>query len=183
MAQYNGHVSIPHDSYDAWRSATINNGYNVDGAYGNQCWDLCEELWYQYGLTLYTGNGYAYGCWTIARNQNAQGPFEIVNGAKNIKRGDILVFNYTSTSATGHICFADEDYQEGMTRISTFGQVPAVFGLNGTAQVYPFNLANFLGIFRNTQWDSTPPPTPSGTRKKSKFPWAVAWAHWPNFRD
>ena len=183
MAQYNGFVSIPHSSYNEWRASTIHNGYDADGWYQNQCWDFCAELWYQYGLTLYTGNGYAYGCWTIERNRNAVSPFIKVNGVENIKRGDVLVFNYTPTSATGHICFADEDYHTGMTYISTFGQVPAVFGLSGTAGTYPFNLSNFLGIFRNTEWDNTPEPTPVSTPKKKKFPWPIAWEHWSNFRD
>ena len=67
MAQYNGYVTEPHATYQDWRDATLGNGYNVDGMYGNQCWDFCALLWWQYGLTLYTkpGGGTAQDCWNV----------------------------------------------------------------------------------------------------------------------
>ena len=43
MAQIDGYISIPHDSYDQFKQATLGNGYNVDGYYGNQCWDYLAE--------------------------------------------------------------------------------------------------------------------------------------------
>ena len=42
--------------------------------------------------------------------------------------------------------------------------------------------ADFLGIFRNTEWESSPePPTPAVIRT-SKFPWPIAWHNWENFK-
>ena len=52
MAQVNGYVPVAHGSYNQWRAATLGNGYNVDFRYGNQCWDYCALLYWQYGLTL-----------------------------------------------------------------------------------------------------------------------------------
>ena len=89
MAQYNGYVEVPHSSYDEWRSATIGNGYNVDGLYGNQCWDYCALLWHQYNLTLVTRPGIGGGaadCWLISRNINARDPFISLTGIENVKR-------------------------------------------------------------------------------------------------
>lgn len=171
MAQYNGYVQIPHGSYQEWRNATLGNGYNVDNAYGNQCWDFCAELWYQYGLRLVTrpaGNGIASDCWNISRYTNAKPPFTSIEGKENIKRGDVLVWNGTSQYPTGHIAFADEDYN-GTDQISCLGQNQGQ-GSVGGSNVATLSLNNFLGIFRNTNWQEQP-PTP--TNEKRKFKWVL----------
>lgn len=178
MAQYNGYVSIPHETYDQWKVATLGNGYNVDYLYGNQCWDYCAELWHQYGLSLYTkpGGGGAADCWLVSRDANARSPFKAVYGKENIKRGDVLVFNRNPYSSVGHIAIADEDYRGN--KIYTIAQIPGIYGINGTVHRYEESLTYFLGIFRNTKWETTPPtPTPT-SRYKKNFPWAVAWQHW-----
>ena len=179
MAQYNGYVEVPHDSYDAWRSATLGNGYDVDYAYGDQCWDFCALLYWQYGLMLKTGDGTAAGCWSIMRNANAIDPFIAVTGIQNIKRGDIVVLDITPVSFGGHIAFADEDY-DGSGRINLLGQNQMGTGTGAPANVVSFGLSNFLGIFRNTNWDSSPEPVEETTVKKRKYPWAVAINHWYN---
>ena len=117
MAQYNRYVYVPHLNYNQWRLNTLGNGYNVDyysrnHGYGNQCWDYCALLWWQYGLTLVTkaGGGTAYDCWNVSRYTNARYPFTSLTGVQNIKRGDIIITK-SPRSKTGHICFADEDYR------------------------------------------------------------------------
>jgi hypothetical protein len=183
MAQYNGYRVVPHNTYDAFKNATINSGWNVDYSFGNQCWDLCSLCYWQYGDTLYTGpQSRAKECWTVSKNRNQQTPFIAVEGKSNIKRGDIIVLNGTSQYPTGHICFADEDYN-GTNTLRTFGQTPSKHGINGNASVDNLSISLFLGIFRNTQWQAPVPPTPSGTtRKKSKFPWVIAWNNWDGFK-
>ena len=110
MAQFNGYVKVAHATYQQFRDATLGNGYNVDKAYGNQCWDFCALLWWQYGLTLHTGpKGWASECWTVSRTLNAVPPFTQVTSISDIKRGDCVVFKGTSNYPTGHIAFADED--------------------------------------------------------------------------
>lgn len=181
MAQYNGYVNVPHDSYDEWRDATLGNGYNVDNAFGDQCWDYCALLYWQYGLTLVTVNGTAAGCWYLAKSVNSQPPFEAVNGKSEIKRGDIIVFGANPISSAGHICFADEDYHGNY--INCLGQNQRGNGSGYPVTLDTLSLNYFAGIFRNTNWTGTPiPPTPSGSQKKHKFPWAVAWKHWSNFK-
>ncbi len=181
MAQHNGYSIVAHQSYDAFKQATINSGWNVDFAYGNQCWDLCSLCYYQYGDTLYTGpQGRAKECWTVSKTRNEQSPFYAVEGKENIKRGDIIVLDGTSSYPTGHICFADEDYN-GTNRLRTFGQTPSLHGINGNASVDELGISLFLGIFRNRDW-YVPPPPPEPTEKKRKFPWAIAWNHWDGFK-
>lgn len=185
MAQYNGFVSLAHSSYDAWRSATLGSGFDCDNAYGNQCFDYCAELWYQYNLTLVTkpgGNGSACDCWTISRYTNAKPPFILIEGKENIKRGDVIVTDRNNFSSTGHICFADEDYN-GTNEIWTLGQSPALHTTSGVVSRDKVSLTYFLGIFRNTEWDSTPQPgIRTEEKEKKKFPWAVAWNNWKGYR-
>ena len=181
MAQYNGYRIVNHNSYEAFKDATINSGWNVDYSYGNQCWDLCSLCYYQYGDTLYTGpQQRAKECWTVSKTRNEQNPFYAVEGKENIKRGDIIVLDGTSSHPTGHICFADEDYN-GTNDLRTFGQTPSLHGINGNASVDVMSINLFLGIFRNRDW-YVPPPPPEPTEKKRKFPWAIAWNHWDGFK-
>ena len=188
MAQYNGYRFVPHDSYDQFRNATYGNGYNVDYQSGNQCWDYIALLYWQYGLFFVTrpsGNGSAYMCWTISRNINSQAPFVSIEGANNIRRGDILVFNKGGGSTNGHVAIADEDYN-GSGYIYIVGENQG--GYNGNVNRTKRSMTYFLGIFRNTRWTSspTPPepptPTPSVGQKTRKFPWAIALHHWDNFK-
>jgi hypothetical protein len=53
-------------------------------------------------------------------------------------------------------------------------------GTGAPANVVSFGLSNFLGIFRNTNWDGSPQPIEETTVKKRKYPWAVAINHWYN---
>lgn len=181
MAQYNGGVSIPHTSWEAFRNATMGNGYNYDGYYGNQCWDYCQELYYQYGMFLHLGpNGYAYEAWTVAKWQNLGTQFMAVSNLSEVKRGDILVWSAAFAQPTGHISFADEDY-DGSGYIWSVGQnqesPSATLGHPVTRD--RFHIAPyFLGAFRNKDWWVPPtPPTPTDWSKR-KFPWPIAWKYW-----
>nr|DAR69950.1 MAG TPA: LYSK, ENDOLYSIN, PEPTIDOGLYCAN, PROTEASE [Caudoviricetes sp.] len=157
MAQFNLYIKIPTDSYDSFRSATLGNGYNVDGWYGNQCWDFISLLYWQYGRILQTklGGGTAEECWTFSKNINGADPFEIINGKENIKRGDVVVWHSNSRNPYGHIALADEDYN-GSNRIMCLGQnqrgnpyLPSTLDYIG--------LSSFAGIFRNKNWGNNPP--------------------------
>ena len=45
MAFYTGYIVLPTNTYLAWKNAVAGNGYDADGYYGDQCWDLCAEFW------------------------------------------------------------------------------------------------------------------------------------------
>ena len=168
MAQYNGYVSVPHGSYDEWRNATLGNGYNVDYSFGDQCWDFCALLWWQYNHILQTGDGTAAGCWILMQNVNAVPPFIAVTGVQNIKRGDVIVMGRTRYNYAGHICFADEDYNN-TGRINCLGQNQRGNGTGYPATIDNLGLGNFLGIFRNTNWQGTPPPEPETGYNKHRY--------------
>lgn len=171
--QQNGYAFVPHLTYDEWRSYALTHGVNVDYHFQNQCWDICALLWYQYGLRLATGpNGYAYECWTVSRNTNARGPFKTINSIQDVKKGDCVVFNRAGSFYTGHIAFADEDYN-GSGRLRCLGQNQGQGISSGTpSNVVSMGVANFLGAFRNTSWRQIP-PTPPPSKKEVGFPWVL----------
>ena len=173
--QQNGYVLVPEAiTYDQWRQYALTHGVNVDWAYGNQCWDICALLWYQYGLRLETGNGFAYGCWTLMRDVNARGPFKQITNIREVKRGDCVVFNHTGSFYTGHIAFADEDYHGG-NYIATLGQNQGQgIGPGTPSNVIIHPIGAFLGAFRNTKWERAPEPTPTPEiHKQKRFPWVL----------
>ena len=177
--QQQGYRIVPHNTYDQYRAYCLSTGINVDYAYGNQCMDTIMNLYYQYGKRLRAGpNGYAYETWTNYRNQNTTQPFTSFTGASNIKRGDILVFRAHGAYYTGHIAIADEDYRGGAT-IRILGQNQGQGISPGCASnLINYNISYFLGGFRNSEWQSTPPgptpPTPGPSSNfKQGFPWFI----------
>ena len=169
--QQNGYTTVPHETYDELRTYLLNTGVDVDNSYGNQCWDSCAILWYQYGLTLLTGNGNAYGCWTLERNHNASPPFEAIEYLTDIKRGDVVVFDATTSYPTGHIGYADEDYTAGATRLAILGQNQGQGSAHGTpSNIVNMRTTNIIGAFRNTNWHTTPTPS---EEERDRFPWFI----------
>lgn len=179
---------VNHATYDEFKSATIGQGWDMDGSFGAQCYDGMALLWYQYGQFLSTGNtGGAYGCWTVgwARVQNGSGAFSIVGSDINdIKRGDIVVLD-TYLGNGGHIGIADEDYRgDGTLAIYGQNQYPYTSMDGGQFVVTRFNNFSslFLGTFRNDEWASPQPQPVWGTHKKRGYPFIIAKHHWNQFR-
>lgn len=178
MADYSGYVDVPHASYTQWKANTIGNSYNLDGAYGAQCWDYASLFWrnvgFAAGYPLTGPNHYASECWTVNKTANAGAVFDLITSKEDIKRGDIIVMDGTLANPPGHITFADEDYN-GTNYLNCLGQnqgggTPAPGG--GTvAVVTNLGLGDFLGAFRYKAWHPSPTPTPTTTQKR--FPWVI----------
>lgn len=170
--------SSNYDTYDHWRNYMLTHGIDFDGWYGNQCYDTCALLYYQYGLTFYLGEiGYAYEAWTVSKSRNARPPFIAISDVRDIKKGDLLVFG-VGWSAYGHVTFADTDYSEafydayGVLRLYCVGQNQGQGVSWGTPSVRtPLPLNLFLGAFRNTNWVTS--PQPSMMKRKKPFPWVL----------
>lgn len=171
-----GYISIPHSTYDEWRNATMGQSYDVDQSFGCQCWDYVAELWYNLGF----GTGYphtgpnmsAYECWTVSRYQNIGNKFELVELLATVKKGDVVVLNYGRFpgDTTGHIAFADEDYDgSGQMWLVGQNQVNPSATLGSPVARTRMSVTAFLGAFRNKEWQTTPTPS----TEKSKFPWVL----------
>ena len=137
-------------------------------------------MYFQYGLTFYLGElGYAYEAWTVSKSRNSRPPFTAIDNVRDIKRGDLLVFG-GDWSSYGHVTFADTDYSGAfydrydVLRMYCVGQNQGQgIGWGVPSNRVALNLAQFLGAFRNTNWQSAPPPapTPSKDEEKKHFPW------------
>lgn len=175
-------LPITTSSYDGFRTDALNRagqglGYNVDGYYGYQCWDLAAELWMNLpefansGLWPQTGpNLAAMECWTVSRTANAGTSFDLIYSLSNVKRGDVIVIGPSVISSVGHIAFADEDYNYtntmkllGQNQVNPdpyYGHIPTVTNIN---------VSQFLGAFRYHGWIQPGPQPTMGHR--GKFPW------------
>lgn len=183
MAFITGYVSLPTETYEAWKSAVLGNGYDADGYYGDQCWDLCAEFWNNLGfprgypITQAGGDGVAWMCWTYSRETNKGDKFDLIYNLADVKKGDVIVWDGTLSYPAGHIGFADEDYN-GSGSIKVLGQNQGDGGTptpqhnpNGgtTANVNTLGTGQFLGAFRYKGWNNTPPIT----RSKGHFKWVL----------
>ena len=188
MAVYYGYVTIPHATYDEWRNATNGNGYNFDYTYGCQCYDLAVEFWWNVGFPT----GYpiidqssAYRMWDY-RNQNASYNgttyFDLIYNISDIKRGDVLIFNYTSFNQYGHVAWADVNYSDWIPDPSQPYEFPVLSQNNGgtpdpqggaLTNIHGYDIRLFLGAFRYKEWESGPTPPPPSETKKKRFPWVL----------
>ena len=187
MAIHYGYVTIPHATYDEWRNATNGEGYNFDYSYGCQCYDLAVEFWWNVGFPA----GYpiidqssAYRMWDY-RNQNVSYNgttyFDLIYNLSDVKRGDVIVFNYFSANPYGHVGFADVDYSSWTPDPYEPYEFPILSQNNGgtsdpsggaVTNIHGYDIRLFLGAFRYKAWESTPPTPPTG-HKKHHFPWVL----------
>ena len=187
MAKYTGYVDIPHSTYDAWRNATLGNGYDIDGYYGCQCWDFASEFWrnvgFPAGYPLISASS-AYTMWNRRWENvayNGVTYFTLINDLNEVKRGDVIVYNYTSFNPYGHVGFADQDYATWHAANPSSYEFPILSENNGGtpdpaggayANVHGYDTRLFLGAFRYVEWEQPVPPTPTITRK-GHFPWVL----------
>ena len=180
-------VQVDISSFDAFKNATLGNGYDIDGHYGYQCWDYGALLWgnigryghqgtpYNYPYLSTGGTGYAYGIW-LARTENATDQFELIFNLSDVKKGDLVILDkgrYVGDVA-GHDAYADEDYN-GTNTLRLLGQ-----NQENSSEQYGhvvtldnMNVSKFLGAFRFKQWIAPPPPPPPSSTRKKHYPWAI----------
>ena len=135
-----------------WKSAkqfidqTKGKTYDMDGAYGPQCWDYGDYFWLQQvGRSLSTGGtGCARGCWTSApaRKANAGKQFDLITDKKNLKYGDWVILN---TGQFGHVGIVTAINLKNNT-VTLQSQNQGI--IRNKVTTVTFNLMSFLGAFR-----------------------------------
>lgn len=176
-------LPISTNSYEAFRADALARsaqglGYDVDGYYGYQCWDLCAELWQNIGFSSgypVTGiNHYASECWTESREINKGSQFTLIYNISELKRGDVIVIGSSAISSTGHIAFCDENYN-GTARMNLLGQnqVNPSLEYGHIPTVTNLDISAFLGAFRFNLWQPSPQPTTRSVPKRTHFPWVL----------
>lgn len=171
-------VTVDISSYDAFRTATLGNGYDVDGVYGYQCVDMAKLLAGNAGRPspywLSQPDGYAYEGWSVLTNRkyNTADYFTLIYNKADVRRGDLVVLENTSSNPYGHIAFADEDWDAntnyamllGQNQINpspTYGHVVTLTGVN---------VSTFMGAFRFNAWQN---PAPYSATINKSFPWVL----------
>lgn len=174
-------VPVDISSYEAFKAEVLGNGYDVDGVYGYQCVDMAKLLAGNAGRPspywLSQPDGYAYEGWTDlgSRTYNASDYFTLVYNKEDVRKGDLVVLNNTSSNPYGHIAFADSDWDANTTSAILLGQNqvdpnPTTGHVNTLTNV---NVTTFLGAFRFIAWQQPPtPPTPT-IATRGRFPWVL----------
>lgn len=168
-------------SYDAFKNDVLGRGFDVDGVYGYQCVDMAKLLAGNAGRPspywLSQPDGYAYEGWTntASRAYNAADYFTLVYNKADVRRGDLVVLNNTTSNPYGHIAFADSDWNANTTSAILLGQNqenpnPTTGHVNTLTAV---NVTTFLGAFRFNAWHQPVPPTPGSAHAKTHFKWVL----------
>lgn len=183
MAVYTGYVTIPHDTYEAWKNATNGNGYDFDSTYGLQCYDLVAEFWWNIGFPpgypVAGGTEYAYMIWDDRTNNvsyNGVTYFDLIYSINDVKKGDIIVYSPFSGNAAGHVGFAAMDYNgtQEFPILSQNNSGEPYPGGGSYVNIHGYDVSLFRGAFRYRGWQTTPPTpgTPTYT-SKHRFPWVL----------
>lgn len=185
--QHNGWQTVTVASYAAFKAVVNNNGWDLDGSYGDQCYDLALLLWYSIGFPqgypVNGGTGKAKDIWTQRNSNisyNGTTYFDIIYNLNDVKQGDMIIYDSTPINEFGHDGLADEDYatwaasHPGDYEFPILSQnnngIPYAGG-GSYANIHGYDTRLFLGAFRLKAWEPTPPPTP--TTKRSHFPWVL----------
>lgn len=149
-------------SADDFYNATIGRGFDIDGWYGAQCWDLGQLFWKNQvnrGLITKPGGGGAIDCWDVSRNINAGSEFELISDKNAIRKGDWIIFR---GGQFGHIGMAMSGNQGNYVRLLGQNQGGTPFRNGGsTTNVINMSLNNFAGAFRFKGWNQ---PAPAVTK-------------------
>lgn len=186
-------ISWDMSSYDTVRTAILVRaaqglGYDFDGWYGYQCWDLGANLYWNAGRSIFKTKNSFTGAGGVdsyvqtavlyqpAKDYNQASPFYFVSDWTQVKRGMMCVWAAGGCNGkigiTGHNAFADQDVTSPTQTITCLGQNQTGTEINPPGGHYPtlnsyFNSDGFLGAFAYSPWyGGTPPeppePTPSG---------------------
>lgn len=152
---------VPIATPQEFANATLKQCWNVDGAYGAQCWDLMALFWLNYtGRSLSTcGTGAAKGtiqdgCWQI----NAGTEFTMIWDPQDIQAGDIAVYK---NGQWGHIGMAMGPYNNGY--FALLGQNQGGNACPGGGQstnIINLSTRDFVGAFRPNIYKVEPKPEP-----------------------
>ena len=183
--QHNGWQTVTVASYDAFKNAVNGSGWDLDGAYGDQCYDIAFLLWYSLGFPqgypVNGGTGNAYDIWTQRANNTSYGGteyFDIITSLDDVKRGDVLIYDQFSLNPFGHVGLADEDYSTWHSNNPSSYEFPILSqnnngipyaGGGSFANIHGYDTRLFLGAFRVKAWI----PTPQPSEKKKRFPWVL----------
>lgn len=156
------YIWAPVDTPTAFKDYTLGQCWNVDSAYGAQCWDLGALYWMnatEDGRVLSTcGTGAAKGAWNC-KEKNAGTEFDLVYDKTELSAGDWIIFG---SGQYGHVGMALGSYNNGY--IALLGQNQggkACEGGGAAANIINISLNSFVGAFRPKIYEPAPEPEPT----------------------
>lgn len=166
-------MAVDFSTFDNFVATT--NGTTVGAG---ECWDYVNLVWSHEGGKYWTyppsdpeatNHGVKWG-WLNAEARSANTTSKIIQITSpfQIKRGDIVII---SDGTYGHAGFANSAY-DGSGYLKQYSQNYGYPTARRSVALDNINMTTFVGAFRYTEWDSTP-PTPVTTEKKKKFPWFI----------
>lgn len=162
-------------SYQEFKNMVLGKAFDVDGAYGAQCWDGYAYYMQYLGLkpAWCTTTGYAQDIYT---NMDSNGMKEQTDLVYNLQPGDIVVFPVSSVTPLSHVAIFDSDAGNGYGNFLGENQTsPDASGSPFSIARYPYSATYYWGfrpkIFAQQQQQQTQPkptPQPKPTQKPEK---------------
>lgn len=99
-------------SYQDFKNTHLGNGYDIDGWFGDQCWDgfaeYCKYLGYP--VINCTDSGYAQDLWT---QRHINGILNYFDEVEVMQPGDVAIFDVTPSTPYSHVAIFDSDAGNG----------------------------------------------------------------------
>lgn len=95
-------------NYQEFKNQVLGHAFDVDGAYGAQCWDgfavYCQKLGYP--VINCTSTGYVKDLW---ENRHSNGILNSFNEVSVMQPGDVAVFMVSGVTPYSHVAIFDHD--------------------------------------------------------------------------
>lgn len=131
---------------------TINKAFDVDGAYGAQCWDLFAYFCQCQGYAVIncTSSGYAKDLWNQRSSSGILKNFSVVS-VKDMRNGDWIIWGECDVAPVSHVAMFVNYADNSKTSANVLGQNQAG---KSAANKAKFTLTGVLGVFRPKAYDN-----------------------------
>ena len=159
-------------SYQEFKNMVLGKAYDIDGAYGAQCWDGYAYYMQYLGLkpAWCTTTGYAQDIYTNMENNGMKEQLDLVY---NLQPGDIVVFPRNSVTPLSHVAIFDSDAGNGYGNFLGQNQTsPDASGSPFSIAQYPYSATYYWGFRPKvySQQQTQPKPAPNPSPKPSQKP-------------
>lgn len=160
-------------SYQDFKNTHLGNGYDIDGWWSFQCWDMYAEYcnWLGVPYANCTDSGYAKDLWT---QRHSNGILNYFDEVEVMQAGDVAIFDVTPSTPYSHVAIFDSDAGNGYGNFLGQNQGAPEGVTNIVALPYS---ATFPTAFRPKSANNTavitnnsePSPVASGLKKDDYF--------------
>ena len=161
-------------SYQEFKNMVLGKAFDLDGAYGAQCWDGYAYYMQYLGLkpAWCTSTGYVQDIYTNMDNNGMKTQCDLVY---NLQPGDIVVFPRNSVTPLSHVAIFDSDAGNGYGNFLGQNQTsPDASGSPFSIAKYPYSATYYWAfrpkIYAQQQQQAQPKPAPKPETKPTQKP-------------